>query len=195
MLKLLKVNGKYYRTNQFIRADKLRVISEDGRQIGVLTLAEALKIAADQETDLVEIAPTANPPVAKIIDYKKLLYLENKKEQKAKKGIKGGDIKGIRLTPFMAQGDLEVRIKKAAEFLKEGNKVRAAVRFTKRQLSKKDFGYEVLRKFTEGLNGVGQAEDQAKWLGRDLIMSFTLLKGNQNEEKQNQDAQVDQQPV
>lgn len=191
----MKVNGKYYRTNQFIRADKLRVISEDGRQIGVLTLAEALKIAADQETDLVEIAPTANPPVAKIIDYKKLLYLENKKEQKAKKGIKGGDIKGIRLTPFMAQGDLEVRIKKAAEFLKEGNKVRAAVRFTKRQLSKKDFGYEVLRKFTEGLNGVGQAEDQAKWLGRDLIMSFTLLKGNQNEEKQNQDAQVDQQPV
>ena len=157
-------------------------------------------MARDSENDLVEIAPMAKPPVAKIINYKKFLYIENKKEQKAKKGIKGGDIKGIRLTPFIAQGDLDVRIKKAEEFLKEGNKVRAAVRFTKRQLGKKQFGYEVLTRFKEGLTLVGQLESEPKWLGKELIATLAPIKGSQtikeaNEEKQNQNEEINQHPV
>lgn len=192
--------GKYYKTNQFIRAEKLRVIDEEGKQIGVITLEEALNLAREKETDLVEIAPMAKPPVAKIINYKKFLYIESKKEQKAKKGIKGGDIKGIRLTPFIAQGDLDVRVRKAEEFLKEGNKVRAAVRFTKRQLGKKQFGYEVLTKFKEGLALIGQLESEPKWLGKELIATLAPIKGSHvvkeaNEEKQNQNEEINQYPV
>lgn len=191
--------GKYYKTNQFIRAEKLRVIDEEGKQIGVISLEEALKLAKDTENDLVEIAPMAKPPVAKIINFKKFLYIENKKEQKAKKGIKGGDIKGIRLTPFIAQGDLDVRVRKAEEFLKEGNKVRAAVRFTKRQLSKKQFGYEVLNKFNQSLALIGQLESEPKWLGKELIATLAPIKGQAdketNEEIQNQNEEINQHPV
>jgi translation initiation factor IF-3 len=193
------VIGKYYKTNQFIRAEKLRVIDEEGKQIGVISLEEALKLAKDSENDLVEIAPMAKPPVAKIINFKKFLYIENKKEQKAKKGIKGGDIKGIRLTPFMAQGDLDVRIKKAEEFLKDGNKVRAAVRFTKRQLGKKQFGFEVLNKFSQSLSLAGQLESEPKWLGKELIATLAPIKGQaikeENEKEQNQNEEINQHPV
>ena len=188
------MTGKYYKTNQFIRAEKLRVIDEEGRQIGVLDLAEALKLAAEKETDLVEIAPTAKPPVAKIINFKKFLYIENKKEQKAKRGIKGGEIKGIRLTPFIAQGDLEVRIRKAKDFLQEGNKVRANVRFAGRQLGKKQFGYELLSRFIESLKDYGQAEGEPKWLGKDLLIIISPNKGN-HEESETQNQEINQTTV
>lgn len=185
---------KFYRTNQYIRALKLRVIDEDGKQVGILTLTEALEKAKDKGADLVEIAPTAQPPVAKIIDFKKFLYLEEKRERKAKRGIKGGGIKGIRLSPFIAKGDFDFRVKRAGEFLKENNKVRVVVRFSRRQLGKKEFGYNLLRKFAESLSQVGQLEGEPKWLGKDLISTLSPLKGGKYEEK-NENQKIDKPAV
>lgn len=185
---------KFYRINQNIRAPKLRVIDETGKQIGILTLTEALDIAKEKQVDLVEIAPTASPPVAKIIDFKKFRYLEEKKERKAKGGIRGGAIKGIRLTPFIAQADFDFRVRKAEEFLEKGNKVRVAIRFLGRQLGKKEFGYNLIKRFTEALSDFCQEEGEPKWLGRDLVLTLTPVKGRKHEEK-NENQKVDKSPV
>ncbi|MFZ5366333.1 MAG: translation initiation factor IF-3 [Patescibacteria group bacterium] len=194
--------GKFYRINQYIRAPKLRVIDENGKQVGILTLSEALEKAKEKQVDLVEIAPTAQPPVAKIIDFKKFRYLEEKKERKAKRGIKGGEIKGIRLTPFIAQGDFDFRVRRAEEFLKEGNKVRVVVRFTRRQLGKKEFGYNLIKKFTEALSRFCQTEGEPKWLGKDLVLTFSPVKGlpadrqgGKNAKEKNENKKVDKSPV
>lgn len=187
--------GKFYRINQYIRAPKLRVIDENGKQVGILTLSEALAKAKEKEADLVEIAPTAQPPVAKIIDFKKFRYLEEKRERKAKKRIKGGKIKGIRLTPFIAQADFDFRVRKSEEFLKEGNKVRVVVRFTRRQLGKKEFGYNVIKRFTEALSNFSQAEGEPKWLGKDLILTLSPVKGGKNVKEENENQKVDKPQV
>jgi len=172
----------------------LRVIDEAGEQIGILSLPEALEQAKEKGVDLVEIAPTANPPVAKIIDFKKFCYLEEKRERKAKKGIKGGEIKGIRLTPFMAKGDFDVRVNKAKEFVSEGDKVKVVVRFSQRQLGKKAFGYELLKKFAEALSDIAKAEGEAKWLGKDLVLIFSPEK-RRNYEKENENQEINKPPV
>jgi len=191
-----KVAGKkFYRINQYIRAPKLRVIDEEGKQIGVLSLDEALEKARKNMVDLVEIAPTATPPVAKIIDFKKYRYLEEKRERKAKKGIKGGKIKGIRLTPFIAQADFDFRVRKSEEFLKEGNKVRVVVRFTRRQLGKKEFGYNVIKRFTEALSNFSQAEGEPKWLGKNLILTLSPVKGGKNVKEKNENQKINCPPV
>ncbi len=184
---------KFYRINQNIRAEKVRVIGQDGKQVGVLPLNEAQTQAREQGLDLVEIAPTANPPVVKIVDFKKFLYQEEKRERETKKKTKGGELKGIRLTPFIAQADLEVRIRRAEKFLKKGNKARISVRFMGRQLGKKEFGYQVLKKATEALSGCSQAEGEAKWFGRDLVL--TLAPAKQQGEKDGQEQKNEDQEV
>lgn len=177
---------KYYRINQYIRAQSLRVIGEDGKQIGILPQDEALNLAREKGLDLVEIAPAANPPVAKIVNLKKFIYQEEKREREVKKKARGGELKGIRLSPFIAKADLEVRIRKAEQFLREGNKVRIAVRFMGRQLGKREFGYEVLKKVTETLANFARTEGEPKWFGRDLVLIISPVKHSErgkNEEK------------
>lgn len=186
---------KFYRINQYIKAPKLRVIGEDGKQIGILSLSEAWEKAKEKQVDLVEIVPFAQPPIAKIIDFKKFCYLEDKKERKAKKGIHGGQIKGIRLTPFIAQGDFDFRVKRAKEFLKKSNKVRVVIRFSGRQLGKKEFGYNLAQKFIEEVSDFGQPEGKPKWLGKDLVFILTPSKLKKNEEEQNENPQISKPPV
>lgn len=191
---------KFYRINQYIRAPQLRVIGEDGKQIDILPTNQAQELAREKGLDLVEIAPTANPPVAKIINFKKFLYQEEKREREIKKKTKGGALKGIRVTPFIAQADLDVRIRKTEEFLKEGNKVRMAVRFLGRQLGKKEFGYKILKNVMQVLASCGRAEGEPKWMGRDLVQVFSPLKhpvkDKQGEkDDQTQDKEISQEKV
>lgn len=174
---------KFYRINQFIRAGRLRVIGQDGKQIGILSLNEALEKAHEQEQDLVEIVPSANPPVAKIVNFRKFLYQEEKRERAARKKIRGGETKEVRVTPFIAQADFNVRIRRAEEFLKEGNKVKISVRFKGRQMGKKEFGYEVLKKVTTALGSFSQEEGVPKWLGRNLVLTLSPAKGSKDEQK------------
>lgn len=179
---------RFYRTNFNIRSSTLRVIDEEGKQIGVLPKEEALEKARQKGLDLVEIAPLANPPVVRIVDFKKFLYQEEKKDREVRKKVKGGEVKGLRLTPFIAQADLEVRIKRAESFLKDGNKVRIAVRFSRRELGKKQFGEAVLQKMVEALSQTAHAEGELKMIGREMVLTLTpSKKGHDEKETQNQE--------
>ncbi|MGI5826119.1 MAG: translation initiation factor IF-3 [Patescibacteria group bacterium] len=168
--------GKFYRINQYIQAKEVRVVDETGKQIGVMPIFNAIQAAREAGKDLVEVASNANPPVAKIIDFKKFKYLEAKKEKEEKKGIKGGDVKEIRLTPFIAANDLNTRVKKIREFLKEGNKVRVRVRFTGRELSKKDFGFRLVDQVVSNLEEVATKETDPKFQGREITLILAPKK-------------------
>ncbi len=165
-----------YRINHQIKANEVRLLREDGTQIGIVPLQDALTQASSQGVDAVEIAPQANPPVVKLIDYKKLLYQIAKKERKEKAAAKKVDIKEIRLTPFMAENDFQVRLNRGREFLSEGNKLRVTVKFVGRQLSRKEFGAVMMEKTTTALADFGTIEQSAKWIGRQYTATLTPTK-------------------
>jgi len=159
-----------YRINHQIRAPKLRVISSDGKQVGIIPTYEAIGKALEEGLTLIEIAPNANPPVAKIVDLGKFKYDEEKKARKEKKGVKGGDTKEVRFSPFIGTHDYQTRISRINEFLEEKNKVRLVVVFTRRQLGSKQFGYDLLKKIiTEFGERIG-IDMIPKFLGRNLMM-------------------------
>lgn len=187
---------KFYRINYHINAQSLRLLGEDGKQIGIFSLNEAQKQAKEAGLDLVEIAPRANPPVARLIDFKKFLYLEEKKERELRKKTKGGgELKGIRLKPFIAQGDFDFRVRRAEKFIGEGNKVKVDVRFLGRQLSKREFGDEVIGRFIEALSYCSKPESEPKWQGRSLVVVLSPAKpkeekNDETEKKQDEDKKI-----
>jgi translation initiation factor IF-3 len=162
-------SSQHWRLNHQISARELRVLDADGKQIGVMSREEAMRKADELNADLIEIAPQATPPVAKIEEFGKFKYKEEKKLKKAKKGIKGGDTKEIRYTPFIADADFETRNKRVDEFLKEGNKVRINVKFGGRQMGSKQFGYEIVKRICAQFEGRINVDMEPKFLGRSLI--------------------------
>lgn len=166
-------NRLFYRTNQQIRAQELRVLDQDNKQLGVFSVPQAIEQARSLGLDLIEIAPKAIPPVAKIADYKKFLYQQNKKLQAQAKASAKGGLKEIRLTPFMADGDLDVRLKRINEFLEDRYKVRLVVRFTGRQMSRTEFGFKILQKVIEKLGAAAKIEQEPRLMGRQILMTIT----------------------
>jgi len=164
---------KFYRLNQYISAPTLRVLSEEGKQIGILTREEALKKAQEEKLDLVEIAPQAKPPVVKIIDFKKFRYLEEKKE---KKGQKTQKTKEVKMRPFIGENDFNFRLKRAQEWLKEGQNVRVTVNFRGREFTQKEAGFALLEKFSQGVSSFGQPKDKPKMMGPNLFITLEPLK-------------------
>jgi len=160
------------RINREIRADKLRVILENGDQLGILTLREALSRAEEMGLDLVEIAPTAKPPVAKIIDYGKFRYALAKKEKDSKKAQVQIKVKEVKLKPNIDTHDFQTKVKHAREFLTKGNKVRIVCMFRGREMLHLDLGVKVIEKFCTDLSDVSTIEAPAKLMGR--AMSTTL---------------------
>ena len=128
----------------------------------------ALALAEEQNKDVVLIAANANPPVAKLIEYSKHKYQQQQKKQEEKRATKKSDIKELRLSPFIADGDLQSRIDRVREFLEDGFKVRLHVRFKGRQITKKDFGQDVLNKIFEAVSDIGQIEIEPKMQGKML---------------------------
>jgi len=167
--------GKYYRINQYIQASQVRVIGADGKQVGVMPIFNAVQEARKLGVDLIEVASGANPPVCRLMDFKKFKYQEAKKEREAKRGQKGGGLKEVRLTPYIAQNDLEFRLKRVKEFLSDGDKVRLSVRFVGRQLGHKEFGPQVLEKALIVLEGAAKKETEPKWLGKDYFVTLTPM--------------------
>lgn len=147
----------------------LRVLDSEGKQIGVIKKEEALVKARELELDLVEIAPKAIPPVAKIVDFKKFLYQEEKKRKEEKKKARISETKEVRLGPFMDDHDLGVMVKRAREFLETGNKVRLVVRFAGRQITHPEFGQQVLDKAINSVFDVSKIEREKHFEGRQLI--------------------------
>jgi translation initiation factor IF-3 len=126
-------------------------LDEDGKQIGIVTKLEALQKAKELDSDVVEIAPNAKPPVAKLIDFKKFKYQEAKKERESRKSQKNVGVKEIRLRPFIGQHDFDTRLKRAKEFLDDGNQVKLSLFFRGREITKKEFGFDVMKRFIASL--------------------------------------------
>ncbi len=132
----------------------MRLLDEEGKQIGVVTKLEALQKAKEMGLDIVEIAPNANPPVAKLIDYKKFKYQEAKKDRESRKSQKNVGVKEIRLRPFIGQHDFDTRVAQAKDFLAEGNQVKLTLAFKGREITRKEFGFAVIKRFVESLESV-----------------------------------------
>lgn len=166
----MKTTNNYWRTNERIPAGLLRVLDSKGVQIGVISRDEALKLAKEEEADLIEITAKANPPVAKIIEFGKFKYQEEKKAKEANKKSKPSELKEIRFTPFIGEGDYQTRIKRIDEFLTDKDKVKLVVYFKVKQLGSKTFGYDILNRILKDLGEGINVDMKPKFLGRNLIM-------------------------
>jgi translation initiation factor IF-3 len=142
----------------------------EGKQIGVLSKTEAIKLAQEQKVDLIEIAPNATPPVAKIMDFGKFRYQEEKKLKEMQKKSKPSDIKELRYTPFIGEGDYQTRHNRIDEFFKEKHKVKIVIYFKVKQLGSKQFGYNLLNRILRDLGDGVNVDMKPKFLGRNLIM-------------------------
>lgn len=167
---------KFYATNQFIKAEQLRVVDDAGKQIGVLSKTEALQIAHDRGVDLVEIAPKATPPVAKVIDFKKFKYLEAKKDREGKAASGKVEIKEIRFSPFIATGDMNSRLERIKEILGDGDRVKIVVKFSGRQITRVEFGHDLIKKVLSGLEGLASADGVPKLQGKQLFLIVNPTK-------------------
>lgn len=150
---------KFYFLNYRIEAPTLRVIDDKSRQVGILSKQEALNIASDKGLDLVLIAPKGNPPVAKIINFKKFLYQEEKKLKEARKGIKRSIVKDIKLSLFIGPADLDRLINKGIKFLKEGSQLRINLTLRGREIGKKDMAFQLIRRFIANLGEINISKE------------------------------------
>ena len=156
--------------NEDIRADKVRLISDTGEQLGVMPLEEALNTAFDQGLDLVLMSPDAKPPVCKVMDYGKYRFEQSKREKEAKKKQNIIEIKEVRLSPSIEEHDINVRVKNAQKFLKQGNKVKVSIRFKGRQMAHTKLGFDVMNDFAKRLEGECVVESRPKLEGRNMMM-------------------------
>lgn len=156
--------------NEGIRARELRLISDNGDQLGVKTKQEALKMAEDANLDLVLVAPKAKPPVAKIMDYGKYRFELQKKQREARKKQKVVNIKEVRLSPTIDTNDFNTKMKNARKFLSKGDKVKVSIRFRGRAITHKDIGRDVLNRFAEATEDVATVESKAKMDGRSMFL-------------------------
>ncbi len=152
--KSLSTNVKHYRINYQIPSPQVRLLDEEGKQIGILTKIEALQKAKELSLDVVEIAPNAKPPVAKLIDFKKFKYQEAKKAREERKNQKHVGIKEVRLRPFIGQHDFDTRVKWSQEFLADGNQLKINVFFKGREITRKEFGFDVIKRFMTALGPI-----------------------------------------
>ena len=160
---------QFFRTNERIFAHTLRVLDTDGKQIGVMSKFDALQKAKELELDLVEVAPKAAPPVARIIDFKKFLYQEAKKKRDEKKKAKVSETKEVRLGPFMSENDLDTMVRRAREFLGDNDKVRFVMKFMGRQIVHPEFGQETLKKVLAAISDISKVEREPRFEGKQLI--------------------------
>ena len=169
-------NHKFYKINQYINAPTIRLLDDQGKQIGIVDLAEARKQSFETGLDLIEINGKAIPPVVKLISFSKFKYQEAKKLQSEKKGMKGGELKEIQMTPFIGQSDYQMRVDKAKKFFTTGNKIKLSIKFQGRQVAHQEFGTNLVEKFKTDLQDFATPEGTAKLMGKRLIITFTPLK-------------------
>ena len=159
--------------NEQIRDREIRLIGEDGEQLGIMSAREAMKIAQEAELDLVKIAPAAKPPVCKIIDYGKYKYEQARKEKEAKKKQKTVEVKEVRLSPNIDTNDLNTKINNAKKFISKGNKVKVTLRFRGREMVHVQQSKHILDDFAQTLADIAVVEKPAKMEGRAMSMILT----------------------
>lgn len=166
-----------HRINDRIRVPEVRVIAADGEQLGIIPTHQAMRIAEDAGMDLVEVAPDAKPPVCKIMDYGKFKYREQKKVAESKKKRVEVELKELRLRYRTDKADLETKLKKAREFLQEGNKVKFSMMFRGREAMYVDLGLEKFKEVAEALADLATIDEQSQQGGRQIYIIFTPQKG------------------
>lgn len=167
--KELRINGE-------IDAPQVRLIGEDGQQLGIVSLREAILKAEDAELDLVEIAPKAQPPVCKIMDYGKFKYQEQKKQHEAKLKQKQIQVKEIKFRPRTDEADYQVKLRNLMRFLTEGDKTKVTLRFRGREIAHQEFGVQLLKRIEEDLMEYGSVEQFPKLEGRQMVMVLAPKK-------------------
>ncbi|OGS17524.1 MAG: translation initiation factor IF-3 [Elusimicrobia bacterium RIFOXYA2_FULL_50_26] len=164
------------RINYQIRVPQVRLIDEDGTQVGIKQTTDAMRLAQERGRDLVEIAPQASPPVCKILDFSKFRYEEDKKAKDARKKQKGGQLKEVRVRPRISEHDLEIKLKHAREFLSEQNKVQVTIVFMGREMQHRDLGRALGEKIKTMLVENGDLEHNPSMMGNRLILTFVPKK-------------------
>jgi translation initiation factor IF-3 len=165
-----------HRINRKIRVPNVRLIDSDGSQVGIVPIEEALRRAEDQQLDLVEVAPTAQPPVCRILDYGKFKYQQHKKEVEAKKKASTTTVKELRLSYRTDTGDIERQVTKARGFLETGDRVKLGLRFRGREMAYQDLGREKLLRMCEALKDVAAMEGTPRMEGRMMGVILAPLK-------------------
>jgi translation initiation factor IF-3 len=158
------------RANEFITTTQVRLIDESGDNRGVIDTAEAIVMAADVGLDLVEVSPTASPPVCKIMDYGRFKYEAQKRANEARKKQKTIDVKEIKMRPGIESADYQVKMRNVVRFLNDGDKVKVTMRFRGREMAHQERGMEVLKRVEEDLEGLAKVEQMPKLEGRQMTM-------------------------
>lgn len=161
------------RINDQIRAREVRLVGEDGEQLGIVSLTEALRIAEEKGVDLVEIAPAAKPPVCKTMDYGKFRYEQSKKDKEVKKKQKIINIKEVKLRPNIEDNDFQTKVRNALRFLEDGDKVKVTIMFRGREITHPELGRQLCVRFAEVTSEVAKVEKPAKLEGKNMTMIIT----------------------
>ena len=156
--------------NEEIRDKEIRLIGPDGEQLGIMSTKEALKISAEKDLDLVKIAPQAQPPVCRIMDYGKYRFEQTKREKEAKKNQKVIDVKEIRLSLNIDTNDFNTKVNHAIKFLKAGNKVKVSLRFRGREMAHSELGKESVERFADACSEYGVVAKEPKLEGRSMVL-------------------------
>ena len=147
----------------------MRLIDEDGSQLGILPIEEAIEMAAGKGLDVVEVSPNTEPPVCKILDYGKYLFEQKKKTQGAKKKQKTIQVKEIKFRPLIEKGDYEVKVNKIRDFIEQGNKVKISLRYRGREMRHVELGHDLLKRVLTDIEGISSVEQEVQFEGRQLI--------------------------
>lgn len=166
-----------YRTNEKIRSPQVMVINENGQQVGVMATAEALQSAREKGMDLVEVAPSAQPPVARIIDYKRWLFQREKQKESSKESKT--ELKEFRIRPNIGENDLRLRVRRAEDFLRSGDRVKLTVVYRGRELSHPEIGLQKIKMVSELLREVGKPEKEPERFARGYEVTFIPVKNNE----------------
>lgn len=158
------------RINHLIKVPEVRVIGAEGEQLGILKTSEALRQARDGGYDLVEVAPTAEPPVCRIMDHGKFKYEQSKKEHRMRLNQKSTQVKEVKFRPRTDKHDMETKIRHIRDFLEDGNKTKITIMFRGREMANRELGFKAIEKVIEELKGVGNIENPPRMEGRNLYM-------------------------
>jgi translation initiation factor IF-3 len=170
------VQQKAQRLNEEINAPEIRLIGENGEQVGIVSVPTALKMAEEAGVDLVEIAPLAKPPVCRIMDYGKFKYAEAKKAHEAKLKQKQIQVKEVKFRPGTDEGDYQIKLRNLVRFLQEGDKTKVTLRFRGREMAHQEFGVRLLERVKADLEPYGTVEQFPKMEGRQLVMVLAPIK-------------------
>lgn len=184
-------SGPFVRVNGKIRAREVRVIGEEGKQLGILSLGEALTLARGKGVDLVEIAPNATPPVCRLVDYGKFRYEQAKRDKESKKHQHATTVKEIQLRPRIDSHDFNIKVHHAIDFLCEDMKVKVALRFRGREIAHTDIGFQVVGDFVARVGAYGHPDFEPKLNGRTIVLMVSPLPKNKRAKHPNAAGRVE----